>query len=78
MMTAADFIRAAKGEDTQTMLTLVNVYQRLLKLPEGKSRERLTTAGTYGDLRNEIALLSGVSQNDTEAAFLEMVKADVG
>lgn len=72
MMTAADFIHAAKGEDTQTMMTLVNVYQRLLNLPEGKTRDRLTTAGTYGDLRNEIALLSGYSQKDTEAAFEEL------
>ena len=71
-MTAADFIHAAKGEDTQTMMTLVNVYQRLLKLPEGSTRDRLTTAGTYGDLRNEIALLSGYSQNDTEEAFEEL------
>lgn len=72
MMTAADFIHAAKGEDTQTMMTLVNVYQRLLNLPEGKTRDRLTTAGTYGDLRNEIALLSSYSQKDTEAAFEEL------
>lgn len=72
VMTAADFIHAAKGEDTLTMMTLVNVYQRLLKLPEGKTRDRLTTAGTYGDLRNEIALLSGYSQKDTEAAFEEL------
>ncbi len=77
MMTAADFIRAAKGEDTQTMLTLVNVYQRLLKLPEGSTKDRLKQAGTFGDIRNEIATLSMTSQNDTEAAFLEMVKADV-
>ncbi len=74
MRSAADFIHEAKGVDTLTMMTLVNVYQRLLNIPEGSTRDRLTTAGTYGDLRNEIALLSGISQKDTEEAFEAMAK----
>ncbi len=76
MMTAADFIRAAKGEDTQAMLILVNVYQRLLKLPEGKTRDRLIKVGAFGEIRNEIATLSHTSQSDTEAAFERLARKE--
>lgn len=73
-LSQADFIRAAKGEDTQIMLTLTNVYQRMLKLPEGDTRERL--AQVYGYLRNEIALLSGYSQPDVQQTFERIVERD--
>lgn len=74
MRSAADFIHEAQGVDTLIMMTLVNVYQRLLLIPDGKTKERLTISGTYGEIRNEIALLSGISQKDTEEAFEAMAK----
>jgi len=56
------------------MLTLTNVYQRMLKLPEGDTRERL--AQVYGYLRNEIALLSGKSQPDVQQTFERIAAQD--
>ena len=70
----ADFIRAAKGEDTQIMLTLTNVYQRMLKLPEGDSKDRLKQA--IGYIRNEIATLSRKDEADVKAVFEAIVARD--
>lgn len=73
MIDKADFIRAAKGEDTQVVMALCNVYLRLLKLPRDHDTwPRL--AQVRGYLRNEIAVMTVYEQKEVEEAFEAMAK----
>ena len=76
MMEVADFIRAAKGEDTLVVKTLANVYLQLLKMPQDHDTwPRL--AQVRGYLRNEIAVMTTYERDAVQEAFEQIVAREL-